>query len=186
MPHSTKISQPNQYSTPSIERALSVPPSLSTEEMLKRQHFKISKSNQYSTLSIQKTFEALQVDPSLGLSAEEVQKRQLSGLNILHLEQKESLIYKFIAQFQNPLILLLLASALISVFIGHVEDAVSIAITIVIVLSVAFVQEYQSEQSLEALNKLAPHHCHVIRFSKRNSGIFILIQKRIRSGRTSK
>jgi hypothetical protein len=28
---------------------------------------------------------------------------------------------------------------------------------------VAFVQEYRSEKSLEALNKLVPHHCHVIR-----------------------
>lgn len=28
---------------------------------------------------------------------------------------------------------------------------------------VAFVQEYRSEKSLEALNKLVPHYCHVIR-----------------------
>lgn len=30
-------------------------------------------------------------------------------------------------------------------------------------LTVAFVQEYRSEKSLEALNKLVPHYCHVIR-----------------------
>ena len=28
---------------------------------------------------------------------------------------------------------------------------------------VAFVQEYRSEKSLEALNKLVPHYCHVLR-----------------------
>lgn len=30
-------------------------------------------------------------------------------------------------------------------------------------LLVGFVQERRSEQSLEALNKLVPHHCHIIR-----------------------
>lgn len=30
-------------------------------------------------------------------------------------------------------------------------------------LSVGFVQEHRSEKSLEALNKLVPHHCHIIR-----------------------
>lgn len=29
---------------------------------------------------------------------------------------------------------------------------------------VGFVQEHRSEKSLEALNKLVPHHCHVIRY----------------------
>ena len=32
-----------------------------------------------------------------------------------------------------------------------------------IVVTVAFVQEYRSEKSLEALNKLMPHFCHVVR-----------------------
>jgi Ca2+-transporting ATPase len=31
---------------------------------------------------------------------------------------------------------------------------------------VGFVQERRSEQSLEALNKLVPHHCHIIRDGK--------------------
>ncbi len=34
---------------------------------------------------------------------------------------------------------------------------------IVIVVTVAFVQEYRSEKSLEALNKLVPYGCHCIR-----------------------
>ncbi|CAO3624168.1 unnamed protein product [Cunninghamella echinulata] len=43
------------------------------------------------------------------------------------------------------------------------DDAISIAVAIIIVVTVAFVQEYKSEKSLEALNKLVPHHCHLIR-----------------------
>ena len=46
---------------------------------------------------------------------------------------------------------------------GNLDDAVSIAIAVTIVVTVAFVQEYRSEQSLEALNKLVPHFAHLIR-----------------------
>lgn len=43
------------------------------------------------------------------------------------------------------------------------DDAVSIAVAVIIVVTVGFVQEYRSEQELEALNKLVPHHAHLIR-----------------------
>jgi Ca2+-transporting ATPase len=64
------------------------------------------------------------------------------------------------------LILLLLGSALLSVLVGQYEDALSIAIAVLIVGSVAFFQELQSEQTLEALNTLIPHRCNVIRSGK--------------------
>ena len=70
---------------------------------------------------------------------------------------------RFVKQFQETLILLLLASAAISAIMGNYEDAVSIAIAVTIVVTVAFVQEYRSEKSLEALNQLVPHNAHVIR-----------------------
>lgn len=70
---------------------------------------------------------------------------------------------KFLAQFQEPLILLLLGSAAVSLLIGQIDDAVSITIAILIVISVAFYQEQKSEKSLEALNKLVPHYCHLVR-----------------------
>jgi P-type Ca2+ transporter type 2C len=43
------------------------------------------------------------------------------------------------------------------------EDALSIAAAVIIVGTVAFVQEYRSEQSLEALTTLVPPKCHVLR-----------------------
>jgi Ca2+-transporting ATPase len=69
---------------------------------------------------------------------------------------------------------------------GNVDDAISITVAVLIVLTgmffitigvgpkrqtdlmmmitlVGFVQERRSEKSLEALNKLVPHHCHVVR-----------------------
>lgn len=46
------------------------------------------------------------------------------------------------------------------------EDAISIAAAVVIVATVGFIQEYRSEQSLEALATLVPPHCHVVRNKK--------------------
>jgi P-type Ca2+ transporter type 2C len=68
-----------------------------------------SKAAEFATLSIQKTCSALQSDPQLGISSEEAEKRRLNdGFNELELEEKESMIMKFVGQFENPLILLLL------------------------------------------------------------------------------
>lgn len=46
---------------------------------------------------------------------------------------------------------------------GNLEDAVSIAVAVTIVVTVGFVQEYRSEKSIEALNQLVPHSAHIIR-----------------------
>jgi Ca2+-transporting ATPase len=99
----------------------------------------------------------------------------------------EPALLKFAKSFyESPLILLLCGSAVVSAIMGNVDDAISISIAVVIVLTgawfhplisissneilshlVGFVQERRSEQSLEALNKLVPHHCHIIRDGKK-------------------
>jgi Ca2+-transporting ATPase len=78
-------------------------------------------------------------------------------------EEQEPLIEKFLDQLKQPLNLLLLGSAAVSLLMGQVDDAISIFAAILIVVTVAFVQEYRSEKSLEALNKLVPHYCHAVR-----------------------
>jgi Ca2+-transporting ATPase len=72
-------------------------------------------------------------------------------------------VLRFLEKFKDPLILLLLGSALLSVLVRQYEDALSIAAAVFIVGSVGFVQEYRSEQSLEALNSLVPPRCNVLR-----------------------
>lgn len=78
----------------------------------------------------------LKTNCNTGLTSSEAASRRIQyGCNELDLNPPESLFYKFMEQFQNPLILLLLGSAGISVLIGHIADAVSIAITILLVLT---------------------------------------------------
>lgn len=62
--------------------------------------------------------------------------------------------------------MLLLGSAAISAFVGNTDDALSIAIAVTIVVTVGFVQEYRSEKSIEALNRLVPYYAHLIRGNK--------------------
>lgn len=99
-----------------------------------------------------------------GLHPNEAIKRLSEhGPNEIPHEEPEPLWLRFIKQFQEPLILLLLASAGMSIVVGNMDDAVSIAVAVTIVVSVGFVQEYRSEKSIEALNNLVPNHAHVFR-----------------------
>ncbi|KAM8955811.1 calcium-transporting ATPase type 2C member 2 [Lycaon pictus] len=110
---------------------------------------------------------AFYVDLRNGLSEFSVlQRRQVHGWNEFVADNTEPVWKKYLVQFKNPLILLLLASALVSVLTKQYEDAVSIAMAVLIVVTVAFIQEYRSEKSLEELTKLVPPECNCIREGK--------------------
>lgn len=103
-------------------------------------------------------------DTIKGLDWSECETRlTIHGLNEFKSEETSPLVLKYLEQFKNPLIQLLLASVVISVFMGQFDDAVSITLAIIIVVTVAFIQEYRSEQSLKELNKLVPPSCKAIR-----------------------
>ncbi|KAF4795055.1 Calcium-transporting ATPase type 2C member 2 [Turdus rufiventris] len=110
---------------------------------------------------------ALRVDLQTGLSEFSVlQRRSKHGWNEFSVENTEPIWKKYLDQFKNPLILLLLASALVSVITKEYEDAASITMAVLIVVTVAFIQEYRSEKSLEELHKLVPPECNCLREGK--------------------
>ncbi|XP_017716292.1 PREDICTED: calcium-transporting ATPase type 2C member 2 isoform X2 [Rhinopithecus bieti] len=107
------------------------------------------------------------VDLNTGLSEFSVTQRRLAhGWNEFVADNSEPVWKKYLDQFKNPLILLLLGSALVSVLTKEYEDAVSIATAVLIVVTVAFIQEYRSEKSLEELTKLVPPECNCLREGK--------------------
>nr|XP_020138383.1 calcium-transporting ATPase type 2C member 2 [Microcebus murinus] len=111
--------------------------------------------------------EALCVDLHTGLSELAVtQRRLVHGWNEFVADHAEPVWKKYLDQFKNPLILLLLGSAVVSVLTREYEDAVSIAVAVLIVVTVAFIQEYRSEKSLEELTKLVPPECNCLREGK--------------------
>ncbi|XP_064467366.1 calcium-transporting ATPase type 2C member 1-like isoform X2 [Ornithodoros turicata] len=108
--------------------------------------------------------ERLGTDIRRGLSWREARRRLLAlGPNEFEVRQEDPLWKKYFEQFKNPLIVLLLASAFVSICMQQYDDAFSITAAIIIVVTVAFVQEYRSEKSLEELNKLVPPACHCLR-----------------------
>ncbi|KAL2084687.1 hypothetical protein ACEWY4_020205 [Coilia grayii] len=121
-------------------------------------------SKRASELPVNEVACTLQADLQFGLTHEEVTRRRAyHGWNEFDISEDEPLWKKYISQFKDPLIMLLLASAVISVLMRQFDDAVSITVAIIIVVTVAFVQEYRSEKSLEELGKLVPPECHCIR-----------------------
>ncbi|KAM4705865.1 calcium-transporting ATPase type 2C member 1 [Rhinophrynus dorsalis] len=121
-------------------------------------------SKKASELPVSEVAWILKADLQSGLNNSEVCHRRSShGWNEFDISEDEPLWKKYISQFKNPLIMLLLASAVISILMHQFDDAVSITVAIVIVVTVAFVQEYRSEKSLEELSKLVPPECHCIR-----------------------
>ena len=67
-------------------------------------------------------------------------------INTISFNNLEILVLHYLHQFWNPFILLLLISVIISAAMGQVDDAVSIAVAILIVVTVGFVQEYRAVQ----------------------------------------
>ncbi|KAF2703121.1 calcium-transporting P-type ATPase-like protein [Pleomassaria siparia CBS 279.74] len=124
----------------------------------------LSLTSSYSVLSPVETARKLSTSVTHGLSHSTAAARIHDyGLNELPHEEPEPLWLRFLKQFKETLILLLLGSAAVSFMMGNLEDAISIAAAVTIVVTVGFVQEYRSEKSIEALNQLVPHSAHTIR-----------------------
>ncbi|OSC97591.1 calcium-transporting ATPase [Trametes coccinea BRFM310] len=129
---------------------------------------KESASAKFAHCSVQDTIAYFGTSATEGLPSRRVQELLAThGYNEFTVSTPEPLLIKFAKTiYENPLILLLCGSAIVSAVMGNIDDSVSITVAVLIVLTVGFVQEQRSEKSLEALNKLVPHHCHLIRDGK--------------------
>ncbi len=99
-------------------------------------------------------------------SDKNTKKSQLSGIMKKFCPWFLPIFNAFTSQFSEPLNIMLLASAGISLALGQIADAVSIAVALAIVSLVAAVQEFRSEAALEKLSDLVPHTCTVMRDGK--------------------
>ncbi|CAH8629686.1 unnamed protein product [Schistosoma guineensis] len=114
--------------------------------------------------SIDELANYFKVDLKTGLDHTEAQHRlKLCGPNELKHPNPDPLYKKYLEQFKEPMILLLLSSACISLIMKQYDDTISITVAILIVVTVAFIQSYRSEKVLEALQKLMPPKCSCLR-----------------------
>ena len=132
----------------------------------------------FETKSAKEVLQELDVNPSQGLTSEEASLRlEKYGPNKLAEKKKTPLFLVFLGQFNDPMIFILLAAALLSIAISiynsiHDGESFDFADPIIImgvcVLNaiIGTVQENKAEKSLEALKKMSSPTCVVRRDGK--------------------
>lgn len=107
---------------------------------------------------------ALEVDPGAGLPSTEARERlERYGPNKLIERGRRPPWLLFLEQFTNPMIVVLLAAAVITAFIGDLKDTIAILAVVTLNGVVGFLQEYQAERAMEALKQMTSPSATVLR-----------------------
>ena len=112
----------------------------------------------------------LKTDAKSGLTIEEVNfRKQKYGKNKLEEKKKETLIVKFIKQFNDFMIIILIIASALSAGISYLQGENDYVDSIIIIAIVVFnalmgvIQEAKAEKSIEALKEMTPPRAKVIR-----------------------
>ncbi len=120
--------------------------------------------------SLRELLDKLESDPRRGLRPEEAAKRlEKYGPNRLEGKKERSLFLRVLDQLRDPMILVLLAAAGLSLISSGGEEWLDSAIILLIVVVNAFIsisQENSAQQALEALRKMSAPQAKVVRGGK--------------------
>ena len=117
----------------------------------------------YHLLSLSELSRSLNTN-SNGLDSVAVNKLLLKyGRNLLA-ETKTKTVWRMIFnQFTDLMILILIAAAIISAFLGDLTDSLVIFTIVLINAIVGFVQEFRAEKAMSSLKKMSASHAKVLR-----------------------
>ncbi|MGJ9458801.1 calcium-translocating P-type ATPase, SERCA-type [Oceanobacillus sp. CF4.6] len=115
-------------------------------------------------LDAEKVEQKLHVTANRGLTAKQAEERRKQyGENILEAKKNTSKWLIFLKQFQDFMVLVLLAATLIAGLLGEFIDAIAIMIIVFINGFIGFFQEQKAENSLEKLKELSAPIANVLR-----------------------
>lgn len=124
----------------------------------------------YHNKTVQQTAELLGTDIKTGLTHDEVKKRlHHYGKNELIEKKKKNIFIKFLEQFNDFMIIILLSAAAVSfitsIMQGDADITEPVIILAIVILNalLGVIQEKRAEKSLEALKKLSSPHACVLR-----------------------
>ncbi len=117
----------------------------------------------WHSISLNEIFEKLKTTKD-GLSKSEAVKRlETYGKNKIDVKEGSTIWQMIIAQFINPLIIILILACVASFFTGEIIDAIAILVILVLNAVLGVIQEYKAEGALEALREMSAPHAKVIR-----------------------
>lgn len=121
---------------------------------------------QFYKMQIADIYESLKTDEH-GLSDEEVKERlQQYGLNAIKGKEGTSLWAILARQFTDPLVLILIVAALVTVFIADYVDTIAIFTVVILNAIIGFVQEYKADKAMKALKKMGVSTAIAVRGGK--------------------
>ena len=121
----------------------------------------------WHNLSAQQVKDAL-IAGDAGLSTVEAEERLIRyGANRLKPPQSKSPVMRFLLQFHNVLIYILLVSSVLTAFLGHWVDSGVILGVVVINAIIGFVQEGKAEKALNAIRRMLSLNAAVLRDGQR-------------------
>ncbi|RLL45264.1 calcium-translocating P-type ATPase, SERCA-type [Oceanobacillus piezotolerans] len=118
-------------------------------------------------LDVERVEQKLHVTSKEGLSSKKVKERQKQyGLNELESQKHTPRWLIFLAQFQDFMVLVLLAATLIAGLLGEYIDAIAIMVIVLVNGCIGYFQEQKAEKSLEKLKELSAPMANVLRDGK--------------------
>ena len=127
----------------------------------------------YHNKTVQQTAELLGTDIKTGLTHDEIKKRlHHYGKNELIEKKKKNIFIKFLEQFNDFMIIVLIIAAIISAIVAKTNGSGDYIDSIIIIAIVIFnaimglIQEEKAEKSLEALKKMSAPNAKVRRNGK--------------------
>ena len=111
-----------------------------------------------------KLLKELKVDVNVGVRKEEIEQRRTQfGANVFEEVETISLFELFLEQLKDPMIIILLCGTCVSFALKEVIDALIILLVIILNALIGMMQQYRSEQALQALKQLASPQAQVLR-----------------------
>jgi len=116
---------------------------------------KAAAPSHFHQLHSEEVLRLLDVDLKSGLAGEEVKHRQAKfGLNRITARRGTPAWVKFLQQFNQPLVYILLAAVGVTAFLGEWVDSSVIFCVVFINAIVGFLQEAKAEKAIESLSRL--------------------------------
>ena len=114
---------------------------------------------------IETTLQELNTTSSGLDSAEAAARLEKYGPNELTAKSAKSPLAMILDQFKDFMIIVLLAAAVISGFVGEASDTIAIIVIVILNAVIGFFQEYRAEQAIAALKKMGAPAATAIRDS---------------------